>query len=414
MVPPSGKNLRCDVLVAGAGLAGLVTAIGLERAGFDVILCGRPERVANGRTVALLESSVRFVATLGLWPSIEARAARLSVLRIIDDTGSLWSAAPIEFRAGEVGLEAFGWNIENAELVDALLIAARSLSRLRIIESQVVAYESSANSIKAQCENNIAIDAKLTAGADGRGSFARRSAGIDASTRPYPQSALTVILVHSRPHHDSSTEFHTRTGPFTLVPLPPTSCAEARSSLVWVMSTSEAKRRGALDDLALAREIETQAQSMLGKMRVESPRGIFPLALQTAASMTGPRLALIGDAARALPPIGAQGLNLGLRDAAHLIEAAAQARDRGQDFGDARTLSHYRNSRRLDSALRTGAVDGLNRSLLADLPPLDFLRAAGLTALGTMGPLRRAIMHEGATASFGAPRSMREKRSTSK
>jgi 2-octaprenyl-6-methoxyphenol hydroxylase len=414
MGPESWENLRCDVLVAGAGLAGLVAAIGLERAGFEVVLCGRPERLANGRTVALLESSIRFVATLGLWPSIKARAAPLSALRIIDDTGSLWSAAPVEFRAGEVGLDAFGWNVENAELVDALFVAARSSPRLRIVESQIVAYEYSPDSVGVQCENNVAIRASLTVGADGRGSFARRSAGIDASSRPYAQSALTVILVHSRPHRDCSTEFHTRTGPFTLVPLPPTKAGDPRSSLVWVMSTAEADRRGALDDPALAREVETQAQSMLGRMQIDSPRGVFPLGLQTAASLTGHRLALIGDAARALPPIGAQGLNLGLRDAAHLIETAAEARDRGQDIGDAETLSRYRDSRRLDSALRTGAVDGLNRSLLAALPPVDFLRAAGLTALGTMGPLRRAILREGATASFGAPKSMRQKRSTSK
>jgi 2-octaprenyl-6-methoxyphenol hydroxylase len=408
MGPESEKSLLCDVLVVGAGLAGLVAAIGLERAGFDVLLCGRPERVANGRTVALLESSVRFLTTLGLWPSIEAKAAPLGVLRIIDDTGSLWRAAPIEFRASEVGLAAFGWNIENAELVDILFNAARSSPRLRIIASQIVGYEFSSDRIKAQCEDNVAIHAKLIAGADGRGSFARKSAGIDASTRPYPQSALTVILAHSRPHQDGSTEFHTRAGPFTLVPLPPRANGEARSSLVWVMSTAQAERRRALGDLALAREIETQAQSILGKMRVESPRGIFPLGLQVATSITGHRLALIGDAARALPPIGAQGLNLGLRDAAHLIEVATKARDQGRDIGDAATLSRYRDSRRLDSALRTSAVDGLNRSLTAALPPLDFLRAAGLTALGAVGPLRRAIMREGAIASFGAPKSMRE------
>ncbi|WP_158815088.1 FAD-dependent monooxygenase [Methylocapsa sp. S129] len=403
----SGAALSCEILVVGAGLAGLAAAIGFERAGFDVILCGAPERIANGRTVALLESSVRFVKALGVWADVETQAAPLRALRIVDDVGSLWSASPIEFRASEIGLEAFGWNIENAKLVDVLAAAAHASPRLRIIESRIAAYEFATGEARARCDSGMVIAARLIAAADGRGSPARKAAGIDASSRAYPQTALTLILTHSRPHHDFSTEFHTRTGPFTLVPLPESPPGTTRSSLVWVMSHAEAKRRAALDDLALAEEIETQSRSILGAMRIEGKRGAFPLALQSAVQMTGRRLALIGDAAHLLPPIGAQGLNLGLRDAAHLIEAAIKARTERSDLGGPETLTHYAGSRRLDVASRTGAVDGLNRSLLADLPPLDFLRAGALTALGAIGPLRRFVMREGATPRFSTPKSMR-------
>ena len=403
---PKTVALSCDVLVVGAGLAGLVAAIGFAQADFDVVLCGGPERVANGRTVALLDGSVRLLKALGLWQTIEPEAAPLRALRIVDDGGALWSAPPIAFRAHEIGLEAFGWNIENARLVDILFKASAATPGLRTIEGRVVAYEFGAEEAKARCEDGAVVSAKLIVGADGRGSPARKAANIDATLQPYPQTALTLILAHSREHEDFSTEFHTSGGPFTFVPLPPSSTSEDRSSLVWVMSHREARRRAALDDEALAQEIETQARSMLGKMRIEGKRGVFPLAMQAARSMTARRLALIGDAAHVLPPIGAQGLNLGLRDAAHLIEAATNARRDTGDIGGTAALAHFAALRRLDVAFRSAAVDGLNRSLLAAFAPVDFLRGAGLTALGAIGPLRRFAMREGLSPHFSTPKLM--------
>jgi 2-octaprenyl-6-methoxyphenol hydroxylase len=405
-------ELSCEVLVVGAGLAGLVAAIGFERAGFDVVLCGGAEQSANGRTVALLDSSIHLLKALGLWEAVQPRAAPLRALRIVDDTGSLWSASPIEFRAGEIGLEAFGWNIENAQLADALLIAARASPRLRIVESRIAAYELNGERARARCEDGAFIAAKLIAAADGRNSPARKAAGIDASLRRHPQTALTLILTHSRPHDDFSTEFHTRSGPFTLVPLPDSPAGASRSSLVWMMSNREAGRRAALDDDALAQEVESQSQSILGKMRIAGKRGAFPMISQAAARMTAARLALIGDAAHVFPPIGAQGLNLGLRDGAHLIEAATRAGIEGRDIGGPEALAHYADLRRPDVAFRMGAVETLNRSLLASFAPVDFLRGFGMAALGAIGPLRRFVMREGVSPHFSTPKLMRATRSS--
>jgi 2-octaprenyl-6-methoxyphenol hydroxylase len=206
---------------------------------------------------------------------------------------------------------------------------------------------------------------------------------------------LTAFVAHRLPHRGFSTEFQTRGGPFTLVPLPASAAASHRSSLVWVMAGADARRRAALDDEALAGEIERQAQSLLGAMRIEGERGIFPLTRQIVPRIVAGRLALVGDAAHVIPPIGAQGLNLGLRDVAAIVACAVEARNADRDIGGPEVLGDYERARRADIALRMGVVDGLNRSLLAHFAPLDFARGAALAGLGAIGPLRRFVMREG-------------------
>src|SRR5271170_5539611 len=93
-----------DVLIAGAGLAGLTAAFGLAQAGFDVVCCGAAERTGRGRTVALLDQSAAFLESLSLWAGLRAQAAPLRSLRLIDDSGSLLPPRPVEFHATEIGL----------------------------------------------------------------------------------------------------------------------------------------------------------------------------------------------------------------------------------------------------------------------------------------------------------------------
>ena len=318
---------HADIAVVGAGAAGLAMAIALAGDGFDTLLIGEPAAWRDGRTVALLDGSVRLLSAIGAWPLIEPEAAAMATMRIVDDTGSLFRPPPVSFQASEIGLAAFGYNVEAATLVERLAMHARGLDGLRMLSGPVegIAIEGEGDGARVSLAGGDAVAARLVIGADGRRSVVRDAAAIRTRSWSYPQMALTTILSHGRDHHSTSTEFHTRSGPFTLVPLP-----GRRSSLVWVCRPAEAERLRGLDDAALALAVERQAQSILGAMAIAGPRATVPMAGLAVDRFTAPRLALIGEAAHVFPPIGAQGLNLGLRDAAALRDALVDARAAGQ------------------------------------------------------------------------------------
>ena len=392
-------RLTAEVVIVGAGAAGLTASLALAGADRETVLVAKPA-LPDSRTTALLAGSVTALETLGIWPALADLAAPLRTLRIVDDTARLLRAPEARFEASEIGLSAFGHNIENRHLLAALQARAAELPALHRLDDEVAAIDIGKNHVTLRLKGGNCITARLVIGADGSRSLCRAAAGIDVVGWGYPQSALTFNIGHTRPHNFISTEFHTESGPFTLVPLP-----GARSSVVCVAGTAEIERLRPLDDAILAQNAEQRSHSILGKISVEQGRGVFPLAIETARSFGRNRIALIGDAAHRLPPIGAQGLNLGLRDAATIAELVAQAR--GGDPGNAELLARYDRLRRVDVTSRNVAVDLLNRTLLSGFLPIQGARGLGFYLLNRIGPLRRAVMREGVTPLTAQPRLMR-------
>jgi 2-octaprenyl-6-methoxyphenol hydroxylase len=396
------QNLNAECVIVGAGPAGLTAAIALASAGVETALIAKCATVPDHRTTALLHGSVNALVTLGVWERCQVHAAPLKVLRILDDTRRLLRAPEVRFAASEIGFHAFGQNIENRFLMAALQARARELASLAWIEDDADALDIADQKVTASLKAGAAVTGRLAIGADGRRSLCRAAAAIPTDRRAYAQTALTFNLRHSRPHHDTSTEFHTESGPFTLVPLP-----GQRSSLVFAVDPSEAPALAALPDAEMGQEIERRSHSILGKIEVEPGRGIFPLAAERARHFGAHRVALVGEAAHVVPPIGAQGLNLGLRDAATIGELAAAAHRKGCDIGASELTERYDRMRRADIMSRTLAVDLLNRSLLSDFLPLQAARGLGLFFMHRIAPLRRAAMREGVRPLASQPRLMR-------
>lgn len=399
----SGNTPRqADIAVVGAGPSGMGMALLLARHGFRTALVAPAVAAADDRTTALLESSVEMLRSLKLWERIAPHTAPLEHMRIIDATGRLIRAPEVVFDASELDLPAFGYNIRNTDLNRELAEACASEPLLERIDARLDALEPGESGVTLSLSDGTTLSARLAIGADGRRSAVREAAGIAVSEWRYPQCALVLNLEHDVPHHGHSSEFHTPTGPFTLVPL-----KGRQSSLVWVQEPGEAERLHGLDDDTLALEIERRAASILGRMRVLGKRQLYPLGGLTARTVAANRCALVGEAAHVFPPIGAQGLNLGLRDVAALGEILVAARRRGEDIGAPSVLAAYERARRPDIVSRTTAVDLLNRSLLSELLPVQLLRGIGLYLAGRVPPLRRLLMREGIAPLMARPRLMR-------
>ena len=345
LIRPSPANeTPVDALLVGAGAVGLALGIALAQAGLRVALAGLPETRPNGRTVALLEGSIALLARLGVWPLLEREAEPLRVMRLVDATGSLFRGPPVEFRATEIGRADFGRNIENHRLVATLAEAADAEPGLARCPARLEDFVFGADLARARGDGQ-ALAARLVIATDGRRSSVRDAAGITARETLYRQDALTATLEHSRPHGGVSTEFHTRYGPFTLVPLPALGAAPHRSSLVWGMTPDDAERRPAFPPERLAREIERQSGMLLGRITVSGPVGRFPVGQVRVDRLVGRRIALAGEAGHAMAPIGAQGLNLSLRDVAGLAEILGRAKSAGEDVGAPGVLQRYARAR---------------------------------------------------------------------
>ncbi|WP_027142696.1 UbiH/UbiF family hydroxylase [Mesorhizobium sp. WSM3626] len=375
------------ILIAGTGPAGLIAALAFADAGFPVTIAGPEVSAPDGRTTALMTPALKVLERLGVLQDIESKAAPLKVMRIVDATGRLIRSPVVTFRASEIDEEQFGLNLPNSVLGPALAGKVAEHSGIEWRRSMVKTWHLGAAKAHAALADGSEIDASLAVAADGRLSSAREAAGISTAARAYPQAALVLNFGHSREHGFTSTEFHTETGPFTQVPLPGN-----RSSLVWVVKPETARELAALDDATLSLRIERKMQSMLGRVTVEPGRQIYPLSTVTPLRFAARRMALVGEAAHVFPPIGAQGLNLGIRDIDDLVGIATENRG---DPGAAEALAAYDFKRRPDILARSSAVNLLNVSLLSDMLPAQMARVVGLGVLGGFAPLRAFFMREG-------------------
>lgn len=409
--PAKPRVIEADVLIVGGGLVGMTLAAAFGKAGLGVAVVDTQDPRAgldagfDGRASAIALATQRVLAGLDIWPGLEAGAAPILDIRVSEGRSPLF----LHYDHREAGDEPFGYMVENRNLRAALYRRVRKLSAVRLVAPAAIEELARGPAgVTSRLADGRRIRAPLAVAADGRGSWARESAGIRVTRWAYGQAGIVCTVAHERHHDFVAHEHFLPAGPFAILPLMGDPLDPGRcSSVVWTERKDLAPAIMALDGPNFLAELESRFGDFLGGIEVVGPKWCYPLGLQFAETLIGRRLALVGDAAHAMHPIAGQGLNMGLRDVAALAEVVLDARRLGLDIGDGAMLERYERWRRFDNTLMLAATDGLNRLFSNDIRPLRLARDLGLAAVDRLPPLKRQFMRHAMGLVGDLPRLMR-------
>ncbi len=369
-----------EAIVVGGGPAGLTAARVLADAGRRVALVdpSPAARPPSGRTTAVMRPQAELLRRLQAWPA-SAEEAPLRGLRMVNHA-PVGGATEVLFVAEDLGVDCFAWNVANRDLVAAL--HARAEGDISLIAGRTSELFRRAGRWRVTLEDGRVLQTTLVVGADGKNSGVRRALRIGARRHDYHQIANTARLAIEGEHDNVSTEVHKPGGPFTTVPAGPHAL-----SLVWLESAAEGRRLAELDDADFIAAVEAADGGRHGRVTSVEGRAAVPITGLLAHRLTGPGGLLLGEAAHAVSPLGAQGFNLTLRDCAALAELAAHPR-----FASADALKAYEHARLAETRMYFWFIDALNRAVLRPEAAVGVVRGLGLRAVDALGPVRRELM----------------------
>jgi 2-octaprenyl-6-methoxyphenol hydroxylase len=389
-----------DIFISGGGIAGQVASAVFAARGFSVVMADPVPPVTEAdldgsdlRSTAFLRPARELFEACGIWPLLAPHSKPLDSLAVIDTTG--WPPVVRDrrtFVASDMGTEPFGWNLMNWVVrreLWAYLQGAPGITALYGTGFKSLVQRSGEAIVGL--DNGDRVRARLAIAADGKFSPLREAAGIEVSTTRYGQKSLAFTVTHDLPHDNISTEIYNEGGPFTIVPLPDIGGKPA-SAIVWMNFGPRAVELMEMDVPAFEEVMFTRSTGLLGWMHLEGRRSIWPIITQTARRLTEGRVAVVAEAAHALPPIGAQGLNTSLNDIIALVEAAMRS---PADPGAASVLAAYDAARRPDIAARARVIDAFNRVARSGEVAMQAVRLAGLKAVHDIAPVRKGVMRAG-------------------
>ncbi|TVV74875.1 UbiH/UbiF/VisC/COQ6 family ubiquinone biosynthesis hydroxylase [Sphingomonas solaris] len=385
-----------DVVILGGGLVGITLAIALDAHGLTsaVIDPASPATTLapgfDGRASAVASAAWRMLGAIGVAARLEGQGCPIAAIRVTDGLapgGLVFDPAPED---GAVGIM-----FENRRLRRALREAAEAAPNVTLFTPATPAQVTrDADGVRVMLEDGRTVAGALLVAAEGRNSPTRAAAGINVATWQYDHAAIIASVRHEHPHDGIAHEIFYPAGPFAILPLVDDAEGRHRSAIVWTVAGKDAEGMLALGDRGFAAEAEKKMGGLLGAITLASPRTTYPLGFHHAARITGERLALVGDAAHGIHPIAGQGLNLGFRDVAALVEVLVEAKRLGLDPGDAQGLARYERWRALDTFMVAAATDSLNRLFGLRGRTAAAARRFGLGAVQRLSPLKDRFMAE--------------------
>jgi 2-octaprenyl-6-methoxyphenol hydroxylase len=374
-----------DLAIVGGGIVGLTLAAALKNTGLKIALIEAKPKTAGlsqRRAYHITLMSGRIFAGLGVWQQMLPQITTFRHILLADAD----SSAAVCFQPEDLGTRALGYVAEHRVLLQALqnTVKTASLSWLCPATVEQIEYHADRVVLTLMADGQRQqLSARLLVAADGARSPIRQQAGIRTQGWQYWQSCITAVIRPEKSHQNIAREHFWSSGPFATLPLPDNRC-----QIVLTAPHTEAKALMAMDESAFLAELNRRYAGQLGNLTLEGDRLLFPVQLMHSQCYTRPRLALVGDAAHCCHPVGGQGLNLGIRDAAALAQVLQTAHQRGEDLGDWRVLKRYERWRKLETLTILGFTDLLDRCFSTNWLPLVIARRLGLRIMQTLRPAK--------------------------
>ena len=398
-----------DLLILGGGLVGTTLALAAASKGMTSHLVDRADPAEltaegfDGRASAISTASWRLLRHIGLEERLAPHGCPIDAIAVTDQM----KPGRLDFRP-EPHEGSLGRMFANRELRRALYEAARAQPLITWhAPVEVIARDRDAFGVSARLGDGTRLAAALMVGAEGRRSPTREDAGLEMAKWDYSHRAIIAGLAHSKPHENIAWEIFFPEGPFALLPLLDGPDGGHRSALVWTVAEKDAAGVLKLSDRAFLAEVEKRMGDLLGTLALSGARSSYPLAFQHTARIVGERLALVGDSAHGMHPIAGQGLNLGLRDVATLVEVLDEGLRLGLDLGDAQLLRRYEDWRALDALMVMGATDTLTRLFGVPGRAASALRRLGMAGVQRSPFLKQFFMDEARGVSGSLPELLR-------
>ncbi|NYT65632.1 FAD-dependent monooxygenase [Alcaligenaceae bacterium] len=380
-----------NILVCGTGIAGLATALGLAKKGFQVSLLGPKADTSaavpdsyHPRVYALSVASQQFLIDLGVWDLMDAR--RITPVDAMEVYGD--GDGELNLHAWQAASISLAWIVESGELERVLQQAVRILGVSWITE-KFQRWESGV----VFTDTGRALHPDLLVGADGAHSPVRSAANIRHDFKAYGDHGVVVHLDAQLAHQNIALQWFTGDSILALLPMPDTNQGH-QVSMVWSMPESRAKYLQQLPNdqrnAMLTQELAAVTGDRLGKLHVRSPLFAFPLTLE-GSDMVAPGVALVGDAAHRVHPLAGQGLNLGLADVAELLRVLTD-KEQYRSAGDMRVLSRYRRARAEPILAMRLATDGLHRLFASKIAAIAWARNLGMRGVNHLPLLKRFLI----------------------
>ncbi|MGB5631797.1 MAG: FAD-dependent hydroxylase [Waterburya sp.] len=379
-------NLDCDLAIVGGGIVGTTLAAALKDSGLKIILIeARTLEVAAAKTQAYAFSplSSRIYQGIGLWDKIFPHIGKYQYISLTDAD----YPQKLQFETKDLPGEHLGYVAQHNVVIKALhKYLANCPNVTWFCPGEVINVTTEKNMVTLEVkvkEEKQLIKTRLVVGADGARSQIRNLAGIKTHGWKYWQSCVAFTIKHTAPENNTAFERFWPTGPMGVLPLPGNRC-----QIVWTHPHAAAKALAELDESAFLAKLQTYTGGVLGDLELVSERLVFPVQLMQCDRYIKSRLALIGDAAHCCHPVGGQGLNMGIRDAASLAQVLQTAHQQGQDIGTVKVLKRYEGWRKLENLAILGFTDLLDRMFSNNCLPVVAVRRLGLWMMSYLKPLK--------------------------